>query len=78
MTLKSFAAVALVLIPSSAFAAGGGGTGISNGGNGAPGGANSDASNGNTPPGPANAYFGTGDKELPATMGASKELKRHN
>jgi hypothetical protein len=78
MTLKSVATVALVLIPSLAFAAGGGGTGISNGGNGSPGGANSDASNGNTPPGPANAYFGTGNTQVPATMGASKEMKRQN
>ena len=77
VNLKSFATVALVLIPGLAFAAGGGGTGISNGGNGGPGGANSDASNGNTPPGPANAYFGT-DNTMPATMGASKEMKRHN
>jgi hypothetical protein len=78
MKLKSFAAVALILIPSSAFAAGGGGTGISNGGNGSPGGANSDVSNGNTPPGPANAYFGTGNTDVPATTGASKEMKRQN
>jgi hypothetical protein len=42
MTLKSFATVAIVLIPSLAFAAGGGGTGISNAGNGGPGGPNSD------------------------------------
>ena len=78
MKLKSFATVALILIPGLAFAAGGGGTGISNGGNGSPGGANSDVSNGNTPPGPANAYFGTGNPDAPATRGASKELKRHN
>ena len=78
MILKSFATVALILIPSLAFAAGGGGTGISNGGNGGPGGANSDASNGNTPPGPANAYFGTGNTDAPATMGTSKEMKRQN
>jgi hypothetical protein len=78
MNLKTFAAVALILIPSSAVAAGGGGTGISNGGNGSPGGANSDVSNGNTPPGPANAYFGTGNTEAPATMGASKKMKRLN
>jgi hypothetical protein len=82
MNLKTFAAVALILIPilipSSAFAAGGGGTGISNGGNGSPGGANSDVSDGNTPPGPANAYFGTGNTEAPATMGASKKMKRLN
>jgi hypothetical protein len=76
MTLKSFATVALILIPGLAFAAGGGGTGISNAGNGGPGGANSDASNGNTPPGPANAYFGTGNPEVPATMGAAKKMKR--
>jgi hypothetical protein len=78
MNLKTFAAVALILIPSSAFAAGGGGTGISNGGNGSPGGANSDVSNGNTPPGSANAYFGTGNTDVPATTGASKEMKRQN
>jgi hypothetical protein len=78
MILKSFATVALILIPSLAFAAGGGATGISNGGNGGPAGANSDASNGNTPPGPANAFFGTGNTDVPATMGASKELKRQN
>jgi hypothetical protein len=78
MTLKSFAAVALILVPSLAFAAGGGGTGISNGGNGSPGGANSDVSNGNTPPGPANAYFGTGNPEAPATTGASKDTKRQD
>ncbi len=63
MTLKSFAAVALILVPSLAFAAGGGGTGISNGGNGSPGGANSDVSNGNTPPSAANDYFG--DRPIP-------------
>jgi hypothetical protein len=78
MTLKSFAAVALILVPSLAFAAGGGGTGISNGGNGSPGGANSDVSNGNTPPGPANAYFGTGNPEPPATTGTSKDTKRQD
>jgi hypothetical protein len=78
MKLKSFATVALILIPGLAFAAGGGGTGISNGGNGSPGGANSDVSNGNTPPGPANAYFGTGNTDAPATRGALEEMKRHN
>jgi hypothetical protein len=78
VTLKSFATVALVLIPGLAFAAGGGGTGISNSGNGGPGGANSDASNGNTPPGPPNAYFGIGNKEAPATMGDSKKIKRQD
>jgi hypothetical protein len=78
MTLKSFATVALLLIPSVAFAAGGGGTGISNGGNGSPSGANSDVSNGNTPPGPANAYFGTGNSDLPSTRGSSKEMKRQS
>ena len=78
MKLKSFATVAVILIPGLAFAAGGGGTGISNGGNGSPSGANSDVSNGNTPPGPANAYFGTGNTDLPATRGASKEMKRPN
>jgi hypothetical protein len=78
MKLESFATVALILIPGLAFAAGGGGTGISNGGNGSPGGANSDVSNGNTPPGPANAYFGTGNTDAPATRGASKEMKRPN
>jgi len=78
MKLKSLAAVAFILIPSSAFAAGGGGTGISNGGNGSQGGANSDVSNGNTPPGPANAYFKTGNTDVPATRGASKEMKRQN
>jgi hypothetical protein len=78
MKLKSFATVALILIPSLAFAAGGGGTGISNGGNGSPGGANSDVSNGNTPPGPANAYFGTGNTDVRATRGAAKEMKSQN
>ena len=78
MKFKSLAAVTLILIPSSAFAAGGGGTGISNGGNGSPGGANSDVSNGNTPPGPANAYFGSGNTDVPATTGASKEMKQQN
>jgi hypothetical protein len=78
MTLKSFATVALILIPGLAYAAGGGGTGISNGGNRSPGGANGDVSNGNTPPGPANAYFGTGNTDMPATRGASKEMKRPN
>jgi hypothetical protein len=77
MILKSFATVALILIPSLAFAAGGGGAGVSNSGNGAPGGANSDVTNGNTPPGPANAYWGTGNTDVPATRGASKEMKRH-
>jgi hypothetical protein len=78
MKLKSFATVAVILIPSSAFAAGGGGTGVSNAGNGGPSGANSDVSNGNTPPAPANEYFGTGNGEAPATTGASKEMKRQN
>ena len=78
MTLKFFATAALILIPSLAFAAGGGGgTGISNGGNGSPGGANSDVSNGNTPPGPANGYFGAGNPDAPATRGATKEMKHH-
>jgi hypothetical protein len=78
MTLKSSATVALVLIPSFAFAAGGGGTGISNGGNGSSGGANSDVSNGNTPPGPANAYFGTANTDVPAPRGALREMKRQS
>jgi hypothetical protein len=78
MTLKAFATAALILIPSLAFAAGGGGTGVSNAGNGGPSGANSDVSNGNTPAGPANAYFGTGNTDVPATRGASKEMKRHS
>jgi hypothetical protein len=79
MILKSFVTVALILIPSLAFAAGGGGgAGVSNSGNGAPSGANSDVTNGNTPPGPANAYFGTGKTDMPATMGAYKEMKRPN
>src|SRR5258708_19322702 len=55
MKLKSFATVAFILIPSLAYAAGGGGTGISNAGNGDPSGANSDVSNGNTPVGPPNS-----------------------
>jgi hypothetical protein len=76
MKLKSFARVALVLFPSFAFAAGGGGTGASNAGNGGASGANSDVSNGNTPPGPANGYFGTRNADAPATMGATEELKR--
>jgi hypothetical protein len=91
MKLKSFATVAFILIPSLAYAAGGGGTGISNAGNGDPSGANSDVSNGNTPVGPANSASdragksgnsgsmgasGTGDTDVPATMGASKEMKR--
>jgi hypothetical protein len=92
MKLKSFAAVALILIPSLAFAAGGG-TGISNAGNGDPSGANSDASNANTPVGPANSASdraagksgdsgsmgasGTGDTDVPATMGASKEMRQN-
>ena len=60
MTLKSFATVAVILIPSLAFAAGGGGgTGGSNAGNGSPGGANGDASNGNTPVDAPGAYVGT-------------------
>ncbi len=76
MSLKSFATVALILIPSLAFAGGGGGgTGISNGGNGSPSGANSDVSNGNTPPGPANGYFGTRNTDVSATRGASKAMK---
>jgi hypothetical protein len=78
MKLKSFAIGAFILIPSLAFAAGGGGTGVSNGGNGAPSGANSDVSNGNTPPGPANAYYRTGNGDAPATRGALKEMKREN
>jgi hypothetical protein len=78
MKLRSFATVAFILIPSLAYAAGGGATGISNGGNGSPSGANSDVSNGNTPPGPANAYFGTGNTDVPATTGALKEMKRQS
>jgi hypothetical protein len=78
MKLRSFATVAFILIPSLAYAAGGGATGISNGGNGSPSGANSDVSNGNTPPGPANAYFGTGNTDVPATRGALKEMKRQS
>jgi hypothetical protein len=79
MKLKSFASVALILIPSLAFAGGsGGGAGVSNTGNGSPGGANSDVTNGNTPPGPANAYWGASNPDAPATTGASKEIKRHN
>jgi hypothetical protein len=91
MTLKSFATVAFILIPSLAYAAGGGGTGISNAGNGGPSGANSDASNANTPVGPASSASdraagksgssgasGTGDTDAPAMMGASKEMKRQN
>ena len=53
-----FRTVAFILIPSLVYAAGGGGTGISNAGNGDPSGANSDASNGNTPVGPAGANVG--------------------
>jgi hypothetical protein len=93
MKLKSFATAAFILIPSLAYAAGGGGTGISNAGNGDPSGANSDASNANTPVGPANSASdragkssnsgsmgasGTGDTNVPATMGASKEMKRQS
>jgi hypothetical protein len=60
-----------------AYAAGGGGTGISNAGNGDPSGANSDASNGNTPVGPAGANVGnstsdrTGKSGNSGSMGAS-------
>jgi hypothetical protein len=84
MKLKSLATVALILIPSLAFAAGGGGgTGASNAGNGSPGGANGDASNGNTPVDAAGAYVdkgasyhaGMSDK---SGSGASKEMKRQN
>jgi hypothetical protein len=78
MKLRPFATVAFILIPSLAYAAGGGATGISNGGNGSPSGANSDVSNGNTPPGPANAYFGTGNTDVPAERGALKEMKRQS
>jgi hypothetical protein len=83
MTLKSFATVALILIPGLALAAGGGGTGISNGGNGSPGGANSDVSNGNTPPGPATHTLERAIQTCPRrwalqTMGTSKEMKRQN
>jgi hypothetical protein len=93
MKLKSFATVAFIFIPSLAYAAGGGGTGISNAGNGDPSGANSDSSNGNTPVGPANSATdragkrgnsdsmgasGKGDTDVPATMGASKEMKRQS
>jgi hypothetical protein len=81
MKLKSFATVALILIPSLAYAAGGGGTGISNAGNGDPSGANSDSSNGNTQVGPAGSNggnsasdrAGTGNTNVPATMDTSKE-----
>jgi hypothetical protein len=91
MKLKSVATVAFILIPSLACAAGG--TGVSNAGKGSPSGANSDASNGNTPVGPANSASdragksgnsgsmgasGTGDTDVPATMGASKEMKRQS
>jgi hypothetical protein len=85
MSLKSFATVALILIPSLAFAAGGGGgTGASNAGNGNPGGANGDASNGNTPVDSAGAYVGKGASYRAGkngdsgSMGASKEMKRQN
>ncbi len=84
MKLKSFATVALILIPSLAFAGGGGGTGASNAGNGNPGGANGDASNGNTPVDAAGAYvdkgasYHAGKNGAPGSMGAAKEMKRHN
>ena len=83
MTLKSFATVALILIPSLAFAAGGGGgTGGSNAGNGSPGGANGDASNGNTPVDAPGAYVdkgassGVGMSNNPGS--ASKAMKHRN
>src|ERR1700744_2683476 len=84
MSLKSFATVALILVPSLAFAAGGGGgTGASNAGNGSPGGANGDASNGNTPvdaPGAyvdkgASSHAGMSDK---SGSGAAKTMKRQD
>jgi hypothetical protein len=83
MKLKSFATVALILIPSLAFAAGGGGTGASNAGNGSPGGANGDASNGNTPVDSAGAYVDKGASYRAGMSdnsgsGASKETKRQN
>ena len=93
MTLRSLATVALILIPSFAFAANGGGTGESNAGNGAPSGANSDASNANTPVGakaganagsetekPAGSLgaSGTGKTDAPSTMGTSKDMKPQN
>jgi hypothetical protein len=84
MTLKSFATVALILIPSFAFAAGGGGTGISNAGNGSPSGANSDASDGNTPVPPEGGNVensrnhSSGTSGNSGSMGASHEMKRQN
>jgi hypothetical protein len=79
MKLSSFATVALILIPSLAYAAGGGGgTGENNAGNGAPGGANADVSNGNTPPGPANGYYGNSASDRAGSMSPSKEMKRQN
>jgi hypothetical protein len=84
MKLKSFATVALILIPSLAFAAGGGGgTGASNAGNGSPGGANGDASNGNTPVDATGAYVDKGASYRAGMSdhsgsGASKKMKRQN
>ena len=82
MSLKSFAAAALILMPSLAFAAGGGGSGASNAGNGSPGGANSDASNGNTPVDAAGAYVDKGASyragQNAGLMGASKAMKRQS
>jgi hypothetical protein len=84
MTLRSFATVALILIPSLAFAAGGGGgSGASNAGNGSPGGANGDASNGNTPVDGPGAYVDKGASYRAGASdnsgsGASKAMKRQN
>jgi hypothetical protein len=84
MSLKSVATVALILVPSLAFAAGGGGgTGASNAGNGNPGGANGDASNGNTPVDAPGAYVDKGASSHAGMSnnsgsGASKEMKRRN
>jgi hypothetical protein len=74
MKLRSFATVAFILIPSLAYAAGGGGTGISNAGNGDPSGANSDASNGNTPVGPAGANVGNSATDRAGKSGTSGSM----
>jgi hypothetical protein len=82
MMLKTLGAACLIVIPTLAFAAGGGGTGVSNAGNGAPGGANSDASNGNTPVDAPGAYITKGasatDQSGADSMGVSTHIKREN
>jgi hypothetical protein len=84
MKLRSFATVALILLPSLAFAAGGGNNGGASNGNGASStaGANSSAGNGNNAGdnngnGTGNAMGGSGPgTDATGTMGNANQMKR--